>query len=99
MLCRTAAQKNTLIQFFCHVKGIAQLNFQFLKKVIKQCSHSRFGVKVGVAGGVVYYTIDEGVWRDSTHTTELYSKIYRSLAPYIKEVPAEVMFACKRKGL
>lgn len=45
-----------------------------------------------MVGGVVYYTIDEGVWRDSTHTTELYSKIYKNLAPYVKEVPVEVMF-------
>ncbi|XP_033606595.1 MICOS complex subunit MIC13 homolog QIL1 isoform X2 [Cryptotermes secundus] len=49
-----------------------------------------FGVKVGLVGGVVYYTIDEGVWKSSEHTTELYSKIYKNVAPYVKEVPVEV---------
>jgi len=52
----------------------------------------RFGVKAGIVGGVVYYTVEEGVWRDSKQTTELYSKIYKNVAPYIKEVPVEVVF-------
>lgn len=52
-----------------------------------------------MVGGVVYYTIDEGVWRDSTHTAELYSTIYTNLAPYVKEVPVEVMFTYKRKRM
>lgn len=50
----------------------------------------RFGVKAGIVGGVVYCTIEEGVWRDSKQTTELYSKIYKNIAPYVKEVPVEV---------
>lgn len=52
----------------------------------------RFGVKAGIVGGVVYCTIEEGVWKDSKRTTELYSKIYKNVAPYVKEVPVEVVF-------
>ncbi|XP_069674933.1 MICOS complex subunit MIC13 homolog QIL1-like [Periplaneta americana] len=50
----------------------------------------KFGIKAGMVGGVVYYTVDEGVWKDSEHTTQLYSKIYKTVAPYVKEVPVEV---------
>jgi hypothetical protein len=66
-------------------------------KTIKHYFLSRFGVKVGVASGVVYYTVDEGVWKSSEHTTELYSKIYKNLAPYVKEVPVEVKFTKKKE--
>lgn len=48
-----------------------------------------------MVGGVVYYTINEGVWKDSEHTTQLYSKIYKNIGPYVKEVPVEVMFTQK----
>lgn len=51
----------------------------------------RFGIKAGIVGGVAYYTIEEGVWRDSKQTTELYSKIYKNVAPYVKDVPVEVV--------
>jgi hypothetical protein len=51
-----------------------------------------------LAGGVVYYTIDEGVWKSSEHTTELYSKIYKNVAPYVKEVPVEVKLTKKDRG-
>ena len=46
------------------------------------------GTEVGLAGGVVYYPVEEGVRKDSEHSTEMYSKTYKD--PYIKEVPVEV---------
>jgi hypothetical protein len=48
---------------------------------------------------VVYYTIDEGVWKSSEHTTQLYSKIYKNVAPYVKEVPVEVKLTKKKEDL
>lgn len=35
------------------------------------------GTEVGLAGGVVYYPIEEGVRKDSEHSTEMYSKTYK----------------------
>ncbi|PSN44391.1 hypothetical protein C0J52_05753 [Blattella germanica] len=32
------------------------------------------GTEVGLAGGVVYYPVEEGVRKDSEHSTEMYSK-------------------------
>ncbi|PSN51444.1 hypothetical protein C0J52_08993 [Blattella germanica] len=49
----------------------------------------KLGTKVGLVGGVVYYTVEEGVWKDSEHSTEIYSKAYKAVAPYVKEVPVE----------
>ncbi|PSN49517.1 hypothetical protein C0J52_18944 [Blattella germanica] len=49
--------------------------------------------EVGLAGGVVYYPVEEGVRKDSEHGTEMYSKTYKACyyqASYIKEVPVEV---------
>ncbi|PSN45539.1 MICOS complex subunit MIC13 QIL1 [Blattella germanica] len=48
------------------------------------------GTKVGLVGGVVYYTVEEGVRKDSEHSTEIYSKAYKAIAPYVKEVQVEV---------
>lgn len=54
----------------------------------------RFGVKVGIVGGAVYYTSQIGLWGDSSKTEQLYKDIYKVSAPYIKQTAVEVRF-CK----
>ncbi|PSN58352.1 hypothetical protein C0J52_11568 [Blattella germanica] len=36
------------------------------------------GTEVCLAGGVVYYPVEEGVRKDSEHSTEMYSKTYKA---------------------
>ncbi|GJQ82566.1 hypothetical protein Trydic_g13021 [Trypoxylus dichotomus] len=50
----------------------------------------KFAVKVGVAGGAVYYLADQGVWKDSNETTKLYEKINETLKPYIQEAKSQI---------
>ncbi|KAK9739083.1 MICOS complex subunit MIC13, QIL1 [Popillia japonica] len=50
----------------------------------------RFAVKLGLAGGAVYYVADQGVWKDSTETTKLYEKINEGLKPYLQEAKAQI---------
>ncbi|KAK0164161.1 hypothetical protein PV328_002820 [Microctonus aethiopoides] len=51
----------------------------------------RFAVKSSLAGGIVYYTIQEGLWSNADDTIKLYGKIYGNVAPYVKEnIPKEV---------
>ncbi|KAK0083660.1 hypothetical protein PV325_008434 [Microctonus aethiopoides] len=51
----------------------------------------RFAVKSSLAGGIVYYTIQEGLWSNADDTIKLYGKIYGNVAPYVKEnIPKEI---------
>ncbi|KAI4460111.1 micos complex subunit mic13 [Holotrichia oblita] len=50
----------------------------------------RLAVKLGLAGGAVYYVADQGVWKDSTETTKLYGKINEGLKPYLQEAKAQI---------
>lgn len=50
----------------------------------------RFAVKLGLAGGAVYYVADQGVWKDSTETTKLFEKINEGLKPYLQEAKAQI---------
>ncbi|KRT83760.1 hypothetical protein AMK59_4415 [Oryctes borbonicus] len=50
----------------------------------------KFAVKVGIAGGAVYYLADQGVWKDSKETTKLYEKINETLKPYMQEARAQI---------
>ncbi|GLH07216.1 MICOS complex subunit MIC13 homolog QIL1 [Gryllus bimaculatus] len=50
----------------------------------------RFGIKAGLCGAFVHYTIEEGVWGNSEDSAKLYADLYKNVAPYIKEVPVEV---------
>ncbi|XP_063227575.1 MICOS complex subunit MIC13 homolog QIL1 [Bacillus rossius redtenbacheri] len=50
----------------------------------------KFGVKTGIAGAAIYYTVQEGLWDDAERSEQLYKKICSTALPYIKEVPVEV---------
>ncbi|XP_050466335.1 MICOS complex subunit MIC13-like isoform X2 [Cataglyphis hispanica] len=52
----------------------------------------RFVVKATFAGGIVYYSVQQGLWSKSEDSVQLYGKIYNNVAPYIKDnIPKEVM--------
>ncbi|XP_067006498.1 MICOS complex subunit MIC13 homolog QIL1 [Anabrus simplex] len=50
----------------------------------------RFGAKVGIAYGVVYYTAQEGIWSGSEGSLQAYKKLYDVAAPYVIESPLKV---------
>ncbi|XP_034942626.1 MICOS complex subunit MIC13 homolog QIL1 [Chelonus insularis] len=52
----------------------------------------KFAIKSSLAGGIVYYTAQEGLWSDADHSIKFYNKLYTGIAPYVKEqMPKEVM--------
>lgn len=50
----------------------------------------RFGTKSAIFTGAVYYTVNIGLWKDSANTEKLYGELYKTVAPYVKDVPVEV---------
>lgn len=54
----------------------------------------RFAIKVGIAGGTVYYLSSVGVWKESAESTKIYGKLNTVLGPHIqdlrKQLPIEV---------
>lgn len=52
----------------------------------------RFAVKTTLAGGIVYYSIQQGLWSKSEDSVQLYGKVYNNVTPYIKDnIPKEVL--------
>ncbi|GAB1866907.1 MICOS complex subunit MIC13 [Camponotus japonicus] len=52
----------------------------------------RFAVKATLVGGIVYYSVHQGLWSKSEDSVQLYGKIYNNVAPYIKNnIPKEVV--------
>ncbi|XP_033225278.1 MICOS complex subunit MIC13 homolog QIL1 isoform X2 [Belonocnema kinseyi] len=52
----------------------------------------RFALKTTVAGGLVYFTIQEGLWSKPEESVKIYGKIYNKVAPFVKEnVPKGVI--------
>lgn len=50
----------------------------------------RFGVKVGIAAGAVYYLSEQGVWKSSDESIKIYGKLNTILSPYVKQVTEKV---------
>ncbi|KAL0102339.1 hypothetical protein PUN28_018695 [Cardiocondyla obscurior] len=51
---------------------------------------SRFAVKATLVGGVVYYSVQQGLWSKSEDSVQLYGRLYNSIAPYLKDnIPKE----------
>ncbi|XP_012216307.1 MICOS complex subunit MIC13 homolog QIL1 isoform X2 [Linepithema humile] len=52
----------------------------------------RFAVKATLVGGIVYYSVQQGLWSKSENTVQLYGRIYNNVAPYVKDnIPKEVI--------
>lgn len=68
----------------------------YFESLFKKTVFSRFGIKVGIAAGAVYYLKEQGVFRSSDEAHQVYGKIGNALQPYVQEVkkqlPIEVMF-------
>ncbi|XP_029175666.1 uncharacterized protein LOC114944089 isoform X2 [Nylanderia fulva] len=52
----------------------------------------RFAVKATLVGGIVYYSVHQGLWSKSEDSVQLYGRIYNNVAPYIKDnIPKKVV--------
>ncbi|KAL6260518.1 hypothetical protein P5V15_008042 [Pogonomyrmex californicus] len=53
---------------------------------------SRFAIKSTLVGGIVYYSIQQGLWSKSEDSVQLYGRLYNNVTPYIKDnIPKEVI--------
>ncbi|KAH0948576.1 hypothetical protein HN011_001695 [Eciton burchellii] len=51
-----------------------------------------YAIKTSLVGGIVYYSVQEGLWSKSEDSVQLYGRIYNNMAPYIKNnIPREVV--------
>lgn len=53
----------------------------------------RFIVKCGIAGGIVYQSVDQGLWGSSSRTIELYEDLSKLVEPVTKEVKQKIEVA------
>ncbi|KAK2575694.1 hypothetical protein KPH14_012084 [Odynerus spinipes] len=52
----------------------------------------RFTVKASLVGGIIYYTVQQGLWSNHDESLKLYEKINKNVVPYVKNhVPPEVI--------
>jgi hypothetical protein len=52
----------------------------------------RFAFKATLIGGIVYYSVQQGLWSKSEDSVQLYGRIYNNVAPYVKDnIPKEVI--------
>jgi len=51
----------------------------------------RLGVRGGLAGGAVYYTVQEGLWGDANSSIAFYNKTCDKAKTVVKDVPIEVI--------
>ncbi|XP_014246276.1 MICOS complex subunit MIC13 homolog QIL1 [Cimex lectularius] len=49
----------------------------------------KVGTKLGIVGTTIYYSVEYGVWKDSSKTEQLYKDLYKLAVPLLKEVPIE----------
>ncbi|CAH0763926.1 unnamed protein product [Diatraea saccharalis] len=52
----------------------------------------KFGVKSAILGGAVYYTIDKGVWKDSSTTAAIYDDLEKGASPYVGELKKQIPY-------
>lgn len=48
----------------------------------------RFAIKVGLAGGAVYYSKQEGIWEENTE--QVYERYGTALKPYLESVKKQI---------
>ncbi|XP_045766113.1 MICOS complex subunit MIC13 homolog QIL1 [Maniola jurtina] len=52
----------------------------------------KFAVKSALLGSAVYYTVDKGVWKDSSTTSELYDELEKGVSPYVGELKKQIPY-------
>lgn len=60
------------------------------RSFIKAIVYSRFGIKVGIAGGAIYYLSEQGVFKRSDEAHQVYGKINDALGPYVEQVTKQI---------
>ncbi|XP_059056782.1 MICOS complex subunit MIC13 homolog QIL1 [Achroia grisella] len=52
----------------------------------------KFGLKSAILGSAVYYTVDKGIWKDSSTTTALYEDLEKGVSPYVGELKKQIPY-------
>lgn len=78
---------------------ISKLKFLIPKRNTASNRFYRFGIKVGIAAGAVYYLNEQGVWKDSEETQKIYGKLNTIASPYVKQVTEQLPFEVSTKNL
>ncbi|GLV44102.1 QIL1 [Carabus blaptoides fortunei] len=52
----------------------------------------RFGIKLGLATGAIYYVSEQGVWRGSDETVKLCNQICTAVSPYTNEIKKQIPY-------
>ncbi|KAL4711713.1 hypothetical protein ACJJTC_003480 [Scirpophaga incertulas] len=52
----------------------------------------KFGVKSTILGAAVYYSIDKGVWKDSSVTNAIYEDLEKGASPYVGELKKQIPY-------
>ncbi|XP_015183451.1 PREDICTED: uncharacterized protein LOC107070093 [Polistes dominula] len=51
----------------------------------------RFTIKASLVGGIIYYSVQEGIWSKHDDSLKVYDKIHQNLDPYLKDnIPKEI---------
>ncbi|KAL2715155.1 protein QIL1 isoform X2 [Vespula squamosa] len=45
---------------------------------------ARFTIKASLVGGIIYYSVQEGLWSKHNESLKLYEKIHKNVTPYLK---------------
>lgn len=52
----------------------------------------RFTVKASLVGGIIYYSVQQGVWSKHEDSLQIYDKLNDNIVPYVKgHVPSKVI--------
>lgn len=72
--------------------------FSSFQTAVIRSVFSRFGIKVGIAAGTIYYLNEEGVFKHSDEAHKVYGKINNALQPYLEEVKKQLPIEVRYKG-
>ncbi|XP_014616631.1 PREDICTED: uncharacterized protein LOC106793871 [Polistes canadensis] len=51
----------------------------------------RLTIKASLVGGIIYYSVQEGLWSKHDESLKVYDKIHKNVDPYLKgSVPTEI---------
>ncbi|XP_043674229.1 uncharacterized protein LOC122631986 isoform X1 [Vespula pensylvanica] len=58
---------------------------------IEEILLSWFTIKASLVGGIIYYSVQEGLWSKHNESLKLYEKIHKNVTPYLKgNIPTEI---------
>lgn len=81
------SREDTLSRYL-HVTPVSRVEIASWREVISR----RLAVKATLVGGVVYCSVQQGLWSKSEDSVRLYGRLYNNIAPYVKDnIPKEVI--------